>query len=228
MFSAFAGVYRCRSGPESRKKSRKGSAVLEITEKNSNVPADCYMQDMSTVFLSFLDNCWPLSSTVSSSWFWTDSTPANTCKGRKHSAARIRVGDFERCSPLAVFFHFLGNFRLSLQPKILFEICFVILDRFDTSKQLLEAKKFCRAIQGCQIWIWMKTGSMRGIFIRKFLYIGEDFSVENSTFIIYFRMLNKVGLIQCAWIVSSIAIFCKIRIVTTILSIADWHSDREL
>jgi hypothetical protein len=47
---------------------------------------------MSSVFLSFLDNHRPLSNPVLS--FWTDSTPINLCKGRKHSAPRIGDDDF--------------------------------------------------------------------------------------------------------------------------------------
>ena len=44
---------------------------------------------------------------------------------------------------------FLGDFRLSQQQRILFEICFVILDQFGTSKHSLESKIFCRVIRDC-------------------------------------------------------------------------------
>ena len=42
--------------------------------------------------------------------------------------------------------NFLSYFRLSQQQQILFEFCFVILDRFDASKQSRESKIFSRAI----------------------------------------------------------------------------------
>ena len=51
---------------------------------------------MNTVFLNFLSNHWPHSSPVSI--FLTESTPLSTDKGQKHSAVRIKDGDFE--SPL--------------------------------------------------------------------------------------------------------------------------------
>ena len=47
--------------------------------------------------------------------------------------------------------HFFGDSRLSQQQQILFDFCFVILTRFDTSKHSLESNMFCRAIQDCQI-----------------------------------------------------------------------------
>jgi hypothetical protein len=71
---------------------------------------------MRTVFLSFLDNHWPLSSPVSI--FRTYVTPINLCKGREHSAAQIGDGDFRGglLLPLLsgsrmtfVFRGFLGN-----------------------------------------------------------------------------------------------------------------------
>jgi hypothetical protein len=36
---------------------------------------------------------------------------------------------------------------------------------------------------------------MEGIFVREFFDVGFYFSLENCTLIIYFSMLNKVGLI---------------------------------
>ena len=69
--------------------------------------------------------------------------------------------------------HFFGDSRLSQQQQILFEFCFVILDRFNTSKHFLESKIFCRAISDCQIWISVKTDSMGGIFVRKSLHAEE-------------------------------------------------------
>ena len=49
----------------------------------------------------------------------------------------------------------------------------------------------------------MKTGSTRGIFICELLHVEEKFSVENSTLIIHFSMLSKVGLIHSSSILTS-------------------------
>jgi hypothetical protein len=66
------------------------------------------------------------------------------CEGRNHLAARMRDGDFQGAPPLAVALFFLENFQLSLQPLAPFELCFVNLDRFNTSKHLIESK-YCVA-----------------------------------------------------------------------------------
>jgi len=102
------------------------------------------------------------------------------------------------CSP-----RFSRPFRLSQQQLILFQPRFVILDRFNISKHSLVSKIFCCAIKGCQIWICMMTGSTRGIFICELLHLEETFSVRNSTLIIHFSMLSKVGLIRSSWILTS-------------------------
>jgi hypothetical protein len=109
--------------------------------------------------------------------------------------------------------NFLGDFRLSQQKRILFEICFVILDRFDTSKHSIESKIICRAIWFCQIWISMKSESMGGIFVRKLFDVGEYFSAANSTLISYFSMLNKIGLIGSSWILTGDENFIEIDLV---------------
>jgi hypothetical protein len=44
---------------------------------------------------------------------------------------------------------------------------------------------------------------MGGIFIHEFLHVEEFYSVANSTFIIYYSMMNKVGLVHCSRIMTS-------------------------
>ena len=59
----------------------------------------------------------------------------------------------------------------------------------------------------------MKNKSMGKIFIRKFFDIGEYFSVENSTLISYFSILNKVYLISGNWIFIGDENFIEIDLV---------------
>ena len=108
MFLAFASVYGSWIAPENRNGTRKGSGVVEKTEKYCADARFLSCCRTNTVFLSFLSNRWPHSSSVS--WFRADSTPLITCKGRKHSAARIWDGDFRGSSHVAVHLDFLGNF----------------------------------------------------------------------------------------------------------------------
>jgi hypothetical protein len=66
-------------------------------------------------------------------------TPIIDCEGRKYLPALIRDGDFQGAPPLAVALDLLGNFRLSQssqQQLAPFELCFLILDQFNTSKTL--------------------------------------------------------------------------------------------
>ena len=58
---------------------------------------------------------------------------------------------FSGCPSSCRHSKFLGNFRLSQPPLAPFELCFVILDQFNTSKHLIESKILCRSFQGCQI-----------------------------------------------------------------------------
>ena len=58
---------------------------------------------------------------------------------------------FSGCPSSCSHSKFLGNFRLSQPPLAPFELCFVILDQFNTSKHLIESKILCRSFQGCKI-----------------------------------------------------------------------------
>ena len=56
MFSAFAGVCWRQIGPESRNSARKGSAVLEKTEKYCAHVLHAAVRWDVAVFLSYLEN----------------------------------------------------------------------------------------------------------------------------------------------------------------------------
>jgi len=69
---------------------------------------------------------------------------------------------FSGCPSSCGHSKFLGNFRLSQQPLAPFELCFVSLDWFNTSKHLIESKILCRSFQGCKIWIRTRTSPALG------------------------------------------------------------------
>ena len=138
---------------------------------------------MSTVFLSFLDNRWPLSSPVSI--FRTDLTPINLCKGRKHSTARIGHCEFHGRSPRAwatVILIYLDN-----------HIFFVIsVSWFWTAiKSLNRTDEYCQ-----RIWAFrsarFESGFALGTFIREYFENEVQLLYENSTFTIQFFSKNRM------------------------------------
>jgi hypothetical protein len=63
----------------------------------------CSRSSRSTVFRRYLDNHWPILSSV----FWTDATPLITDKGRKRSAARISDSSLNSHSGTPDLIHYL-------------------------------------------------------------------------------------------------------------------------
>ena len=124
---------------------------------------------MSTVFLSFLDNRWPLSSPVSI--FRTDLTPINLCKGRKYSAPRIGDDDFRGGSPLlmlcmsTVFLSFFDNRWPLSSPVSIFQTYSTLLNLCKGRKYSAQRKSVSHFPTSPQHRPWVMLYSLLGCYI---------------------------------------------------------------